>query len=157
MNNSDWQARLVAALPYLLPLTAVMPIGVYFFQELPFLLPLFMPLLWLHRFLNFPILSFISLDTVLFFVVYGLVVRSDRFRRSVRVNGMQALLLSIVVFISSLLLRWAGAAVPLLGQVLANTTFIGIVAASVWGMGQGIRGEVATLPGISEAAQIQVR
>ncbi len=157
MINSDWQNRLVATLPYFLPLTAVMPIGVYFLQELRFLLPLFVPLLWLHRFLNLPILSFISLDTVLFFVVYGLVVRSDRFHRSVRVNGMQALLLSIVVFISSLLLRLAGGAVPLVGQVLANTTFIGIVAASVWGMVQGIRGEVAELPGISEAAQAQVR
>lgn len=154
---NDWQNRLVATLPYLLPVTAVMPIGVYFLNELPFLVPLFMPLLWLERVLNFPLLPFISLDTVLFFALYALVIREGRFNRSVRVNAMQALLLSIVVFISSLLLPLAGGAVPLLGQVLANTTFIGILGASIWAMVEGARGNVAELPGISEAAQIQVR
>jgi uncharacterized membrane protein len=154
---NDWQNRLVGTLPYLLPITAVMPIGVYFFNDLPFLVPLFMPLFWLERLLNFPLLPFISLDTVLFFALYALVIRDDRFYRWTRVNAMQALLLSIVVFISSLLLRLAGGAVPLLGQVLANTTFIGIVGASLFGMVQSARGEIAELPGISEAAQIQVR
>ncbi len=154
---NDWQNRLVATLPYLLPVTAVMPIGVYFFSDLPFLVPLFMPLFWLERLLNFPFLPFISLDTVLFFALYALVIRDDRFYRWTRVNVMQALLLSIVVFISSLLLRLAGGAIPLLGQVLANTTFIGIVGASLFGMVQSARGEIAELPGISEAAQIQVR
>ncbi len=154
---NDLQNRLVATLPYLLPLTAVMPIGVYVLRELNFLLPLFMPLLWLHDLLNFPLLPFISLDTIVFFALYAFVIRDGNFSRWIRVNVMQALLLSIVVFISSLLLRLAGGAVPLLGQVLANTTFMGIVGASLFAMVQSARGEIAELPGISEAAQLQVR
>ncbi|MCS6959138.1 MAG: Tic20 family protein [Pseudanabaenaceae cyanobacterium SKYGB_i_bin29] len=153
----DWQERLLASLPYLLPLTGVMPLGGYLVHHYSFLLPALEPLLWLHHFLNFPLLPFISLDTILFFALFSLVVRDGRFYRSVRVNVLQALLLTLVVFLCSLLVRLAGTALPLLGEVLANATFIGIGIASGFGLVQAARGEVAELPGITEAAQLQVR
>ncbi|MFN3362012.1 MAG: Tic20 family protein [Pseudanabaenaceae cyanobacterium] len=153
----DWQERSVASLPYLLPLTAVMPLGVYLVRHYSFLLPFWEPLFWLHQFLNFPLLPFISLETVTFFALFSLVVRDGRFYRSVRVHVLQALLLTLVVFLCSLLVRLASLALPLIGEVLANATFLGVGIASVFGLVQGARGTVAELPGITTAAQMQVR
>jgi uncharacterized membrane protein len=87
------------------------------------------------------------------------VVRNEKINHFIRFNAMQAILLDIVIFLSSILLRIFGT-IPssdFAAQILANTIFLGIFACVVYSVFQSLNGRYPEIPAISEAVHIQVR
>lgn len=147
--------RIFACLPYLLPLIEGLVFGSFLLRQFPFLQVIFIPLT--------PILAiygsvpFASL--IVFFALFLLVVRNEKISHFIRFNTMQAILLSIVIFLGSLLLQiinpipGAGFAI----ETIANTIFIGLLAAIVYSVAQSLFGRYAEIPAISDAVYMQVR
>jgi uncharacterized membrane protein len=94
-----------------------------------------------------------------FFGLFIFVVRNEKINHFIRYNAMQAILLDIVIFLVSILLRiltpipGAGFAI----ETLANTIFLGIVASVVYSVFQSLNGRYAEIPAISDAVYMQVR
>jgi len=153
--------KIFACLAYLLPVVEV--IGLLFqvgiqnslFGQFPALQVLLVPLFPLVQ-LYFGI-PFVGL--IVFFVLFLLVVRNEKVSHFIRFNTMQAILLDIVLFLCSIVLRVVSQ-VPgtdfALGT-LANTIFLGIVAAVVYSVAQSLLGRYAEIPAISDAVYMQVR
>jgi uncharacterized membrane protein len=145
--------RIFACLPYLLPVIDVLGFGSSLFQQFPALRVILVPLVPIIRIYN-ALGSFGSL--IIFFALFLLVVRNERINHFIRFNTMQAILLDIVVFLGSIILRLfpgTGFAV----ETLASTLFLGIAVAVVYSVGQSLLGRYAEIPAISEAVYMQVR
>jgi len=156
--------RLYACLPYLLPITAVVDFGRALFNQFPQLKDLFSPIFFLKdEILSIPILPSIPLWFVVWLCIFFAVVRNYKVNHFIRFNGMQALLLGVVVQI-------VGAALMILVnlfrfmeflgfifQIISSVTFLGIIAASFYAIWQSVWGKYAEMPVISEVAYIQVR
>jgi uncharacterized membrane protein len=159
-GSTTVQDRIFACLAYLLPLVEV--IGLLFrigiqnslFGEFPALQIILVPLFPLVQ-IYFGI-PFIGL--IIFFALFLLVVRNESISHFIRFNTMQAILIDIVLFLCSLLL-------PVLGitrntfaiATIANTIFLGVVAAVIYAVVQSGRGRYAEIPAISDAVHMQVR
>lgn len=148
--------RIFSCLPYLLPLIEGLEFGSFLFRQFPrltvFLLPL-QPLLLIYNGLQ----PFGSL--IVFFALFLLVVRNEKISHFIRFNTMQAILLDIVLFLCTIVLRILS---PILGigfamETLFNTIFLGLVAAIVYAVVQSLLGRYAEIPAISEAVYSQVR
>jgi uncharacterized membrane protein len=157
MNNTmPWSQRLGAAAFYLIPLMESLDFGGFIFRDLPIVQYIFVPILPLLQ--VYSALPFARL--IAFFGIFFGIVRSDRFSRFIRFNAMQALLISIIISVSGLILSLtqpAIATIPLLMETLVNTLFLGVVAAAVYSMVQSCRGLQAEIPAISDAADLQSR
>lgn len=156
MNEISWRDRIPAAAVYLIPLIEGVMFGAFLFRQFPILQVLFTPLLPLIQLYN--AIPFGRL--LVFFVLFFAVVRNDSISRFVRFNAMQAVLISIILSISGLILNLFGSGLqsaPLLLETLVNTLFLGVVAATVYSVVQCLRGEYPDLPAISDAAGMQVR
>lgn len=157
MNDIAWRDRLPAAAVYLIPLIEGITFGAFLFRQFPILQVLFTPLLPLVQIYN--AIPFGRL--LVFFVLFFAVVRNDSISRFVRFNAMQAVLISIILSISGLIFSLFGSGLqsgaPLLFETLVNTLFLGVFAASAFGLVQCLRGEYPELPAISDAAGMQVR
>ena len=145
--------RIFASLPYLLPLVDGVIYGRYLFSQFPALSIVFVPLIPLVQLNNTP---FVSL--IIFFALFLLVIRNENISHFIRFNAMQAILLDIVIFLVSLLLRILA---PVPGvefaiETLSNTLFLGIVAAFVYSVAQSLLGRYAEIPAISDAVRMQV-
>ncbi len=146
--------RIFACLPYLLPLIDVLGFGFSLFQQFPALAVLFLPLQ--------PILAIYGVlgpygGLIIFFALFLLVVRNEKISYFIRFNTLQALLLSIIVYLCSILLRLV--ALPGLNfalQTVATTLFLGIVAAVAYSMIQSLFGRYAEIPAISNAVYTQL-
>jgi uncharacterized membrane protein len=158
MKASD---RIFASLSYLLPLIEVtgllLQIGLQktLFGQFPaltvFLVPLF-PLIQIYFGIPF-------LGLIIFFALFLLVVRNEKISHFIRFNTMQAILLDIVLFLCSIVLQILRP-VPSTGfaiETLANTIFLGVVAAVVYAVVQSLLGRYAEIPAISDAVYMQVR
>lgn len=148
--------RILACLPYLLPLLEVTArFSGPLLSQFPFLQVFFipiLPLLQIYRGIPFaPLIAFVLL--------IFLVVRNTNIAHFIRFNTMQAILLDIALFLSSLLVQFLIAPIgnQLLMETLANTIFLGVVAAVVFSVVQSLRGLYAEIPTISDAAYLQVR
>lgn len=148
--------RIFACLPYLLPLIDGLVFGGFLLTQFPALRVLLIPLQ--------PVLivygSLGSLgQLIVFFALFMLVVRNEKISHFIRFNTMQAILLDIVVFLCSILLRILtpipGASFAI--ETVANTIFLGIVGAIVYSVIQSIIGRYAEIPAISDAVYMQVR
>ncbi|MBH8571569.1 hypothetical protein I8752_00710 [Nostocaceae cyanobacterium CENA369] len=148
--------RIFACLPYLLPLIDGLVFGGFLLTQFPALRVLLIPLQ--------PVLivygSLGSLgQLIVFFALFMLVVRNEKISHFIRFNTMQAILLDIVVFLCSILLRILtpipGASFAI--ETVANTIFLGIVGAVVYSVIQSIIGRYAEIPAISDAVYMQVR
>lgn len=166
--------RFWACLVYLLPLTSALSLGQSFFEAVPALIPLFMPLFRLTGFLNqFPLFMPLFLLTgflnqfggfnkvILFLVLFFLVVRNPRIAHFVRFNAMQALLVDIARYIAVLILGLlasllGGLGLDLMLQALITTLFLGILAITGYAWFQNARGQYPEVPVISDAAYAQV-
>ncbi|MBW4612118.1 MAG: hypothetical protein KME21_02345 [Desmonostoc vinosum HA7617-LM4] len=148
--------RIFACLPYLLPLIDSLVFGSFLLSQFPALQVLILPLQ--------PVLVvYASLgqigQLIVFFALFLLVVRNEKINHFIRFNTMQAILLDIVIFLCSILLRiltpvpGAGFAI----ETLASTIFLGIVAAVVYSVVQSLIGRYAEIPAISDAVYMQVR
>jgi uncharacterized membrane protein len=147
--------RIFACLPYLLPLVESLSFASFLFRQFPVLQLLLIPLspiVAIYRSIPFASL-------IIFLVLFALVIRNEKINHFIRFNAMQAILLSIVLFLCSILLQVVSS-VPGAGfatQTLANTIFIGILAAFVYSVAQSLLGRYAEIPAISDAVHMQVR
>jgi uncharacterized membrane protein len=152
------QDRVLACLPYLLPLITSLGSSGLILMAFPaignVILPLLLPLLLL---LNNGILTVSTF--VIFIVLFLLVVRNEKVSRFIRFNTMQALLLGIILSLLQLIVSVLSAA-P--GSGLMVAVFSSIVILGVWGvivysMVQSLRGLYAEVPTLSETASMYVR
>ncbi|MFN6560601.1 MAG: Tic20 family protein [Nostoc sp. ChiSLP01] len=148
--------RIFACLPYLLPLIDGLVFGRFLFAQFPVLQVLLLPLQ--------PVLIIYGSlgqlgQLIVFFALFLLVVRNEKISHFIRFNTMQAILLDIVIFLCSILVR-------ILGQVpgtsfaietVANTIFLGVVVAVGYSVIQSLIGRYAEIPAISDAVHMQVR
>jgi hypothetical protein len=151
MTVSD---RIFASLPYLLPLIDGIGFGSNLFRQFPALGIAFSPLIPLVLIYNsIPFIGFI-----IFLALFLLVIRNENISHFIRFNTMQAILLDIVIFLFSLVLRILmpvpGASFAI--ETLTNTLFLGIVAAVVYSVAQSLLGRYAEIPAISDAVRMQV-
>jgi hypothetical protein len=158
--------RLYGCLPYILPMSAVVVFGDALFRQVPFLVYPFIPFIWVFiNILNFPVVPQIGIsgEFVIFMCLFFFVIRSTRISHFIRFNTMQAILLEIAMFIAQIILRFLGKilegvpSITFLFEILANTVFIGMIAACVYAVVQSAMGKYAEIPAISEAAYYQVR
>ena len=162
-SSVDYLDRLYAALPYLLPITAVIAFGAFLFLQFPILQDVFFPVFKLNQILSISILDFISIRFVAWFCVFIFVVRNFKVNHFVRFNAMQALLLDIIVALMSAITQLLSlilgnlAFFPFMLQIIASVTFLGITAAFLYSIFQCVLGKYAEMPIVSEVAYSQVR
>ncbi|BBD68638.1 hypothetical protein NIES4072_40470 [Nostoc commune NIES-4072] len=148
--------RIFACLPYLLPLIDGLVFGRFLFKQFPALQVLLLPLQ--------PVLIIYGSlgqigQIIVFFALFLLVVRNEKINHFIRFNTMQAILLDIVIFLCSILVRVL-AEVPGTSfaiETVANTIFLGVVAAVAYSTIQSLLGRYAEIPAISDAVYMQVR
>jgi len=158
--------RLYGCLPYLLPMSAAVYYGVFLFMQVPALAQIFMPIVELRQILSFPVLpQLLSVEFVVFILLYIFVVRNERICHFLRFNTMQALLLGIALILIELVVELLSpvfsaatvASLLFLIQIFASTIFIGMNSICIFAIVQCLRGAYAEMPVISEAAYYQVR
>ncbi|MEH1888051.1 MAG: Tic20 family protein [Nostoc sp.] len=148
--------RIFASLPYLLPLIDGLVFGSSLLNQFPALKVLLLPLQ--------PVLIIYGSlgqfgQIIVFFALLLLVVRNEKISHFIRFNTMQAILLDIVIFLCSILVGALGK-VPGTGfaiETVANTIFLGVVAAVGYSVIQSLSGRYAEIPAISDAVYMQVR
>jgi uncharacterized membrane protein len=152
--------RILACLPYLLPLIHVVNFGEPLLKNFPALETVFTPLFVVSAIYAgitrlFP---FGLGGLIIFFALFMLVVRNERVPHFIRFNTMQAILLDVVIILCAILLdliRFTGNGFAM--QTLATTIFLGIVVASAYSVIQSLLGRYAEIPAISDAVYMQVR
>lgn len=148
--------RIFASLPYLITLMYGLEFGRSVLEVVPvlgqILYPLIAPLAIIYA------IPFASI--IIFFALFLLVVRNEKISHFIRFNTMQALLISIALFLCQLVigvLTNLGESVALIVLVLNNAIFLAVLAAFVYSVVQSFRGQYAEIPTISEAVYMQVR
>jgi uncharacterized membrane protein len=149
--------RIFAALVYLIPLYDGVVYGRFLFVQFPFLTYLQYPLLPLA--IVYSLIPFGLGSLVVFIALFVGVVRNEKIPHFIRFNTMQAILISIVLAIVSLIYQVVLA--PLIrgffAEVLFNTIFLGVLAMVGYSVVQSARGRYAEMPVISEASYLQTR
>ena len=149
--------RIFAALVYLIPLYDGIVYGRFLFVQFPFLTYLQYPLLPLA--IVYSLIPFGLGSFVVFIALFVGVVRNEKIPHFIRFNTMQAILISIVLAIVSLIYQVVLA--PLIrgffAEVLFNTIFLGVLAMVGYSVVQSARGRYAEMPVISEASYLQTR
>ncbi|MDJ0735943.1 MAG: hypothetical protein QNJ47_18080 [Nostocaceae cyanobacterium] len=147
--------RIFACLPYLLPLIEAIGFGSYLFSQFPILkviLSPILPILIIYKSIPFA-------GLIVFFALFALVVRNEQISHFIRFNTMQAILLDIVIILFSVLIGYVLSPIPgtsFAVQTLANTIFIGILAAVAYSVFQSLSGRYAEIPAISNAVYMQL-
>lgn len=158
--------RILACLPYTLPLVNVFGFGSYLFATFPEFSVVLIPF--------FPLISIYMMtvgripygELIVFFLLLFLVVRNYKIKHFIRYNTMQAILLLIFLRLCYWILELIGfplgifpsnSADNLLINVINTTVFLGGFAALVYSLVETIRGRYAEIPMISEAVHMQVR
>ncbi len=158
--------RLYGCLPYLLPMSAAVFYGVFLFIQVPLLVQIFTPILELRRILSFPVIpQLLSLEFIVFILLYIFVVRNDKVCHFVRFNTMQALLLGIALILIELVVELISPvfsattveSMLFLIQIFSSTIFLGMNFICIFSIVQCLRGVYAEMPVVSEAAYYQVR
>ena len=152
-----WQ-RVIAPVVYLLPWSDAIPFGLGMdgvFNQVPLL-----------RLLIVPAVPFIQLNRgvpfgglLLFFVLFLAVVRNPKVPYFLRFNTLQALMTDIVLIVLSfgfsILLQPLASGSLLIGT-LSSTIVIAVLAILVFALVECLRGREPDLPGISQAARMQL-
>ena len=152
-----WQ-RVIAPLVYLLPWSDAIPFGLGMdgvFNQVPLL-----------RLLIVPAVPFIQLNRgvpfgglLLFFVLFLAVVRNPKVPYFLRFNTLQALMTDIVLIVLSfgfsILLQPLASGSLLIGT-LSSSIVIAVLAILVFALVECLRGREPDLPGISQAARMQL-
>ncbi|GBF92318.1 hypothetical protein Rsub_05520 [Raphidocelis subcapitata] len=153
--------RLLASLPYLLPLLDTLPYGRFLFAQYPFIARALSPLAPLNSLYHaIPFGPFL-----VFLGVYSLIVNNQNLSRYTRYNAAQAVVLDILLIIPQLLLDTAGSmrggGIGGLGTELyitsSNTVFLFAAVCAAYGMGACAVGQMPRLPLVADAADSQVR
>ncbi|MGF1539639.1 MAG: Tic20 family protein [Pleurocapsa sp.] len=151
-GSTDAKDRFFAALVYLMPLyDAVFSFGSYVLDQLPalriILIPL-TPVAYIYGSIPFA-------GLIIFFVLFLAVVRNPKISYFIRFNTLQAILLSIGVFLLSLARMILQ--IPFLWQTFSSVVFLAALGACLYSMIQSILGRYAEIPTISDAAYSQLR
>lgn len=148
--------RICAALPYLLVLYDGIPFSDSILRVFPWLAtvlyPILLPVILLYR--SFPFASLI-----VFFGLFFFVIRNEKIKHFIRFNTMQALLLTIILFVVQLILGFLGGglgALSFLFTAINTSVFLAVLIAFIFAVVQTLRGLYAELPSISEAVYLQV-
>jgi hypothetical protein len=158
-GNISPMDRLLACLPYLLPMVQALPLGNAVFGSIPVLAILVSPLVPL-----FPILEgnmFVSF--AIFIALYILVVRNERISHFIRFNTGQALIMGIALSLAFIVFQYilsplfAGLRLGMLEEILLSALFLGTYGISIFAFIQNAMGRYAEVPTLSEAAYMQVR
>ena len=152
------QDRILASLPYLLPLMYGVQFGNSILTMFPALAAVLYPLIAPVAFI-YSLVPFAGI--IVFFALLLLVVRNERISHFIRFNTMQALLITIVLFLcqiaTSILSNLGSSIAPLL-LVLNNTIFLAVLIALGYTIIQTIRGHYADkIPKLSDAVYLQVQ
>lgn len=164
------QERIFGALPYLLPMVESLVFGSFFFQQFPeiggILILALSPVIAIYN--AFPLMGLI-----IFFALFMLVVRNDNLPHFIRFNTLQAIMLMICLSIIKILLfsiigplvglailpglqvAVAGPA-EFLMEILFNFVFFGVIAASIYGIVQALRGHYPEIPTLSDMVYMQL-
>lgn len=148
--------RIFACLPYLLPLVESLNFGDFLLRQFPFLEIPLLPVRIVAALYN----SLGSLGQILvFFGLFLFVVRNEKISHFIRFNAMQAILLDIVIFLFSILVRFLSnvPGTDFALETIANTIFLGVVVSVVYSVFQSVLGRYAEIPAISDAVYMQVR
>ena len=154
-GNTTVVDRICAALPYALILFDGLPFSESILRVVPLLqvilAPIILPVIVLYQSLPFGSL-------IIFFGLYFLVVRNDRVSHFIRFNTMQALLITIILFLVQLVfgLLPAVGALAFVVTALKTSVFLAVLTVFIYSVVQCFRGEYADLPSISEAVYLQV-
>ncbi|GAX73053.1 hypothetical protein CEUSTIGMA_g506.t1 [Chlamydomonas eustigma] len=157
-DNKDVADRVVASLPYLLPLLDALPFGKFILFNYPFVARALSPLAPLSMLYNsFPFLPFI-----VFLGVYSGIINNFNFSKFVRYNAMQAVLLDVLLIIPQVILSDIFKApsddLGMQAYISAyNTIFLFVAISVAYGMGSSLVGQTARIPLVAEAADSQVR
>jgi Chloroplast import apparatus Tic20-like len=160
-SNIPVSDRVFGALPYLLPL---FDLFLYGFEEpllkqFQFLQVIFLPLLPAIQVYAQLVNTIPFGGMLLFLLLYLGVARNERISRFIRLNVMQAILVDIILVICSLILPILnrGLSLQFLTETLDNTLFFGMLGLFGYAVVQSLRGLKADVPGITEAADVQIR
>ncbi|KIY99384.1 hypothetical protein MNEG_8578 [Monoraphidium neglectum] len=157
-RGPDLPDRLLASLPYLLPLLDTLPYGRFIFLQYPYVARALAPLAPLNALYHlFPFFPFI-----VFLGVYGGIVNNTSLSRYIRYNAAQAVLLDILLIIPQVLLDAFGRPQGdgILMQLYisaANTLFLFVAISTAYGMGSCAVGQTPRLPLVADAADTQMR
>ncbi|GIL61734.1 hypothetical protein Vafri_16132 [Volvox africanus] len=157
-NGNDFGDRIIAALPFLLPLLDGLPYAKFIMVQYPFVARAFAPvapLMYIYH--AFPFAPFL-----VFLAIYNGIVNNTSLPRFVRYHAMQAVLLDVLLIIPQVILNdvWKAPSdeLGLQAYILAyNTLFLFTAVCSAYGMGSSLVGLTARLPLVAEAADYQVR
>ena len=163
-SSTTLRDRILAALMYLIPLYDGIVYGRFLFAQFPFLeylkIPL-IPLAIVYSLIPFghSLIPFGLGSLLVFILLFVGVVRNEKIPHFIRFNTMQAILISIVLAIISLIYNLI--LQPLIrgffAEVLFNTIFLGVLAMVGYSVVQSVRGRYAEMPLISEASYLQTR
>lgn len=160
------QERLLACLPFLVPLLNVHPFGRFLFGQFPPLRWIFSPIELLLPFYLIGGGGLAIVPLLIFMGMYAGVVRNNRIRHLIRYNAMQAIMLGISLSLILTALQLVGivggafASSPSSGLfliLLFDVLFLGTVGIVMYAVFQTIRGHHAEVPWISDAAYAQTR
>jgi uncharacterized membrane protein len=170
--------KLYSALPYLMPMAGVSFFGILLFGRFPILSQIYTPFIFLARILGHSLIDSqllainITIDFILFFVLFIFVVRNYKVPHFIRFHTMQALMLGLGLSLLTALISLAIAVRLFNGlfqlilsnpflfsllEFLAATIFIGIIAACGYSVYKVARGEYTDIPIISDAANYHSR
>lgn len=147
--------RVLASLPYLLPLIDAFPFGGFLFKQFPAIGLIYLPLQPLLIINNLPFAGLI-----IFFVLYLAVVRNENISHFIRFNTLQAILVDILLMLCGMLffqILLPGLGQNLITETLFNVAFLGTLAACIYSVVKSLLGSYAEIPAISEAVYTQVR
>lgn len=151
--------RAFAALSYVMPLAAALEAGFYFENFLRANAPVALDI---FNLILSPLQPLIAIENsifglVIFFVLFLFVVRNTNISRFIRFNVLQALLVSIMLSITMLILGALNLlGNNLVGETLSNVLFLGGMAIVVYSVAQSVMGRYAEIPTISDAVNTQM-
>ncbi len=151
--------RFLSCLPYALPMSAAVPLGVGLFAQVPGLELSYLLFALLNVVMGFDILPpFVSIRLVVWIALYALVVRNDRLRHFLRFNTMQALAIDLAITLVGLLSQLVAqalgaiAAWDTLALAISTAVFLATNVAFLYAVIQIVRGLYPEIPMLSEAA-----
>ncbi|CAN5722004.1 hypothetical protein BH23CYA1_BH23CYA1_00180 [soil metagenome] len=150
--------RAFAALSYVMPLASALAAGSYFFTFLQVQAPAVLRVISL---ILAPLQPLIALENsifglFIFIALFVFVIRNTNISRFIRFNVLQAILVSFMISIVSLILDVLELTRGLVGETLLNVLFLGGMAIVIYSVAQSVLGRYAEIPTISDAVNMQM-
>jgi uncharacterized membrane protein len=161
--------RILACLPYVLPIADSLIFAVAFVTLLPITAPVIGPVIalgLLYQGITGMVLGQYS-SLLIFFALYLLVVRNQKINHFIRFHTMQALMIGICISLVTLLFQLINLPIDLLlssnsplglaAPILFAALFVVVAGCYLYSIFCAVQGKYAEIPAISEAAYAQTR